>query len=243
MQTAYYERTGASDVLQLGELPDPVPGPGEVRVRLRWSGVNPADVKARAGLRNASLPFPRIVPHSDGMGIIDAFGDGVSNTRVGERAWVWNAAWGRPSGTAAQWVVVPQEQAVVLPDEVADAAGASLGIPALTALHANLMAGGVSGKTVLVAGGAGSVGYYAVQFARLLGARHVLATVGDAQKAACADAAGADTVIDYRRDDIVTRVREATHGAGVDRIIEVDMAANAMPDVELLAVGCERATD
>jgi len=238
MQAAFYERTGpAQQVLQLGELPDPEPGSGEVRVRLRWSGVNPSDVKSRAGLRSAVLAFPRIVPHSDGMGVIDAVGPGVAPARVGERVWVWNAAWGRPSGTAAQYVVLPQAQAVPLPEGVDGEAGACLGIPALTALHAMLCGGGVAGRRVLVAGGAGAVGHYAVQFARLLGAGQVLATVSSAAKAELARAAGAEVVIDYRRENVAERVREATGGRGVDRVVEVDLAANAAVDVELLRAG------
>ena len=235
MQAAYYERTGpAAQVLVVGSLPDPSPGPGEVRVRLRWSGVNPSDVKTRAGLRSSALPFPRIVPHSDGMGVVDGVGSGVPANRVGERAWVWNAAWGRAFGTAAQYVVLPQEQAVALPDEVADEAGACLGIPALTALHATLAHGGVKGRTVLVAGGAGAVGHYAIQFARLLGARQVLATVSNASKAALAMQAGADVAINYREGDTAERVRAATQGLGVDRIIEVDVAANAAFDADIM---------
>ena len=238
MKAAFYERTGpAGEVLQLGELQDPAPGPGEVRVRMRWSGVNPSDVKSRAGLRSKELPFPRIVPHSDGMGHIDAVGDGVPAGRVGQRVWIWNAAWGRPFGTAAQYVVLPEVQAVALPDVVSDEAGACLGIPALTALHSCLTGGGVAGKSVLVAGGAGAVGHYAVQFARLLGARQVLATVSSPQKAALAKTAGADATIDYKREEVATRVRELTQGAGVDRIIEVDIAANGGLDVDLLRAG------
>jgi len=238
MQAAFYERTGAArDVLQLAELPTPQPGAGEVRVRLRWSGVNPSDVKSRAGLRSSVLPFPRIVPHSDGMGVVDAVGDGVDPSRMGQRVWVWNAAWGRPFGTAAQFVALPQRQAVRLPSDVSDEAGACLGIPALTALHAVLTRGGVQGQRVLVAGGAGAVGHYAVQFARLLGARQVLATVSSPQKAEIARTAGADIAIDYRRGDVAARVREATEGQGVDRIIEVDIAANAALDLQIIRRG------
>ncbi len=238
MQAAFYERTGAAaEVLQVAELPDPQPGPGEVRGRLRWSGVNPSDVKSRAGLRSKLLAFPRIVPHSDGMGVIDAVGEGVPAARLGERVWVWNAAWGRAFGTAAQLVVLPARQAVVLPEGTSDEAGACLGIPALTALHAVLTGGGVAGQTVLVAGGAGAVGHYAVQFAKLLGATAVLATVSSAAKGEIARAAGADTVIDYRTQNVAEQVREATAGRGVDRIIEVDVAANAALDLELLRAG------
>jgi NADPH2:quinone reductase len=238
MLAAHYERTGPADeVLAVDSVPDPVPGPGELRVRLRWSGVNPSDVKTRAGLRNAVLAFPRIIPHSDGMGVVDAVGAGVAPQRVGERVWLWNAAWGRADGTAAQFVVLPQDQAVALPEGVPDEAGACLGIPALTALHAVLAQGGVEDRQVLVAGGAGAVGHYAVQFARLLGARQVLTTVSSPAKAALATAAGASVVIDYRREDVAARVRETTGGRGVDRVIEVDIAANGGLDAELVRSG------
>lgn len=238
MQAAFYERTGpAAEVLTLGELPDPIPGPGEVRVRLRWSGVNPSDVKSRAGLRSKVLAFPRIVPHSDGMGVVDAVGEGVSASRVGERVWVWNAAWGRPGGTAAQSVVLSSRQAVALPAGTPDEAGACLGIPALTALHAVLTGGGVEGRSVLVAGGAGAVGHYAVQFARQLGAAQVITTVSSDEKAAIARTAGADLAIDYRRENVAERVREATAGQGVQRVIEVDIAANRLLDLDVIASG------
>ena len=240
MHAAFYERTGpAAEVLTVAELPDPSPGPGEVRVRLRWSGVNPSDVKSRAGLRSKQLAFPRIVPHSDGMGVVDAVGEGVDTQRIGERVWVWNGAWGRAHGTAAQFIVLPARQAVPLPAGVPDEAGACLGIPALTALHAVLMAGGVQGRSVLVAGGAGAVGHYAVQFARLLGARQVIASVSSDEKAQIAREAGADLAIDYRRENLAERVREATGGRGVDRVIEVDIAANRLADLELLRAGGE----
>jgi NADPH:quinone reductase len=240
MKAAYYERTGpAREVLILGELPDPQPGPGEVRVRVQWSGVNPSDVKSRGGLRPGPLPFPRIVPHSDGAGIIDGVGAGVSTERLGERVWVWNGAWGRPWGTAAQYITLPSRQAVALPGGVELDAGACLGIPALTALHALLCHGGVRDKTVLVAGGAGAVGHYAVQCARLLGAKQVFATVSSPEKAALARQAGADTVIDYRRDNVLEVVQGQTNGLGVDRVVEVDIAANGMLDAELLRPGGE----
>ena len=182
MKAAFYESLGpAREVLQVGELPDPYPAEGEVRVRVQWSGVNPSDVKSRMGLRSKVMPFPRIIPHSDGMGVIDAVGEGVSSSRVGERVWLWNAAWGRAHGTACELVCLPQQQAVPLPDNVSDEVGACLGIPALTAMHAVSMDGGVTGKTVLVAGGAGAVGHYAVQMAGLMGAARVITTLSSAQ--------------------------------------------------------------
>jgi len=227
MRAAFYESTGpAREVLQLGELATPEPGPGDVRVRLACSGVNPSDVKSRAGLRNRELPFPRVVPHSDGAGVIDRVGDGVPAARIGERVWVWNAAWKRALGTAAQYVVLPAGQAVDLPAAVPFDVGACLGIPALTALHAVRMDGGVAGRTVLVTGGAGAVGHYAIQMAKLAGARQVIATASSAEKAALARQAGADLVIDYRREDVAARVLEATAGEGADRVVEVDFAAN-----------------
>jgi NADPH2:quinone reductase len=235
MRAAFYERTGAArEVLQIVELPTPEPGPGEVRVRLACSGVNPSDVKSRAGLRSKELPFARIIPHSDGAGVIDKVGAGVPGARVGERVWTWNAAWKRASGTAAQYVVLPAAQAAVLPAQVPFDVGACLGIPALTALHAVRMDGGVAGKTVLVTGGAGAVGHYAVQMARLCGARRVLATVSSAEKATLARQAGADEVIDYRREDVAARVLEATGGDGAERVIEVDFAANVATSLAAL---------
>jgi NADPH2:quinone reductase len=240
MKAACYEKTGpAADVLRLVDLPDPEPGPGEVRVRLQWSGVNPSDVKSRAGLRSKAMPFPRVVPHSDGAGVIDRVGPGVPASRVGEPVWVWNAAFGRPDGTAAQYVALPSRQAVRLPEGVPPEAGACFGIPALTALHAVQGWGGVEGRTVLVAGGAGAVGHYAVQFARRLGARRVIATVSSDAKAALAREAGAHEIIDYKREDVAARVRELTDGRGVERVIEVDAAANGRLDAELLAPGGE----
>jgi len=227
MRAAFYERTGAArEVLRVDDMPTPEPAAGEVRVRLASSGVNPSDVKSRAGLRSSVLPFPRIVPHSDGAGVIDKVGGGVPTARLGERVWTWNAAWKRACGTAAQCVVLPAEQAVPLPEGVSFEVGACLGIPALTALHAVGMDGGVEDCSVLVTGGAGAVGHYAIQMARLCGARRVIATVSNADKAALARQAGADLVIDYRREDVAARALEATGGEGVDRVIEVDFAAN-----------------
>jgi NADPH:quinone reductase len=238
MQAAFYESTGpAREVLHVGQLEQPEPGPGEVRVRVHCSGVNPSDVKGRAGLRNKALPFPRIVPHSDGAGIVDAVGAGVTAPRVGERVWIWNAAWKRAWGTAAEFVVLPAAQAVPLPENVGFDAGACLGIPALTAYQAAAVDGGVVGKSVLVAGAAGAVGHYAVQCARLLGARQVIATTSNEVKAKLALDAGADLAVNYRDADAAARIRQATGGAGVDRIIEVDIAANAALDVQVLKAG------
>ncbi|WP_237212879.1 NADPH:quinone reductase [Falsiroseomonas oryziterrae] len=226
MRAAWYERNGpAREVLVVGEMPTPTPAAGEVLVRLATSGVNPSDWKTRSGTR--PMAAPRVIPHSDGAGVIDAVGPGVDHGRIGQRVWIWNGQWKRAFGTAATHIAVPTEQAVRLPDTTSFEAGACLGIPALTAWRAVQTDGGVAGQTVLVAGGAGAVGHYAIQMAKLLGAARVIATVSSAAKTAHARAAGADEVIDYRAENVVERVRDLTSGRGVDRVVEVDLAANA----------------
>jgi len=235
MLAVSYNRVGPADeVLSFGEVETPSAGAGEVRVKLASSGVNPSDVKSRAGVRNKTLPFPMIIPHSDGAGVIDQVGDGVDRKRIGERVWVWNAAWQRPMGTAAQYVVLPAQQAVTLPDAIDFSAGACLGIPALTAYHAVAMSGGVDGKAVLVTGGAGAVGHYAIQFAKLGGAARVIATVSGDAKGAIAIAAGADAFINYKTEDVAQRCNALTQGRGIDRIIEMDLAANIQSDLATL---------
>ena len=235
MKAVWYERFGpAAEVLIHGDLLDPVAGPGEVLVRLRASGVNPSDVKLRAGARaGAVMAYPRVVPHSDGAGVIEAVGPGVDPARVGERVWVWNAGWQRAFGTAADYVALPAEQAVRLPDGTAFAEGACFGIPAMTAWYAVMGDGPVSGQTVLVTGGAGTVGRYAVQMARLGGAR-VIATVSSADKGAHSTA---EDWINYRETDVAGAVMDLTQGAGVDRIIDVDFGANQAVDLALVKPG------
>jgi NADPH2:quinone reductase len=225
MRAAFYTRNGpAAEVLQVGQQPTPQPGPGEVRVKLRTSGVNPSDWKTRlGGLR--PMVAPLIIPHSDGAGDIDAVGAGVPD-RVGERVWLWNGQWQRAHGTAAEYIVLPAAQAVHLPDGVDYAAGACLGIPALTAAQAVRLANPTPGSTILIAGGAGSVAHYAIQLAKLKGAR-VITTVSSEAKAAHARAGGADEVINYRTEDIGQRVKALTGGRGVSGIIEVDLSGNA----------------
>src|SRR5438874_3771626 len=177
MLAAWYERPGpAAEVLEVGEMADPEPGPGEVRVRLALSGVNPGDTKKRGDWRGNRMPFPRIGPHSDGSGVIDAVGQGVDRSRIGERVWVYGAQSYRPFGTAAQLTVVPGEQAVALPDEVGDEIGACLGIPGITAHRAIFGDGPVADKTILVHGVLGAVGSVAAQLARWGGAT-VIGTV------------------------------------------------------------------
>jgi len=226
MRAAWYEKNGAAaEVLTVGEIETPRPGPGEVRVKLATSGVNPSDVKSRAGTAR-KIAFPRVIPHSDGAGEIDAVGEGVAPARVGERVWTWNAQWKRPFGTAAQYVVLPSAQAVALPAHTDFAAGACLGIPALTAWHALALADAHAGTRLLIAGGAGAVAHYAIQFAKARGAS-VITTVSSPGKAEVARAAGADHAVDYKREDVGARVAALTDKAGVDAVIELDLAANA----------------
>jgi NADPH2:quinone reductase len=211
-------------VLRVGEVETPVPGPGEVRIRMKTSGVNPSDVKTRAGTAR-KIAFPRVIPQSDGAGEIDQVGEGVATSRIGERVWIWNGQWKRPFGTAAEYVVLPAAQAVKLPDAIGFEAGACLGIPALTAWHAIDIAGTAKGKTLLIAGGAGAVAHYAIQFAKARGAT-VIATVSSAEQAKVARDAGADHTIDYKSENVGERVAALTRG-GVDAVIEVDLTANA----------------
>lgn len=225
MKAVWYERQGpAAEVLQFGELPTPKPGAGEVRVRLRTSAVNPADANRRAG-RMHGMEFPLIIPNSDGAGVIDAVGPGVDPQRVGERVWLYFGQRGRPFGTAAEYICLPQELVCELPDAVSDAEGACLGIPCMTAYCALFMDGPVNGKTVLVTAGAGAVGHYAVQLAKWGGAR-VVATVSSAEKARHALRGGADAVVDYTQPDAQEQLLEAAGGARVDRIVDVDAVAN-----------------
>ena len=236
MRAAWYTQLGGPDVLAVGEQPVPAPGPGQVRVRLHTSGVNPSDVKARQRGRGGGMPFPLIIPHSDGAGVVDAVGEGVDDASVGRRVWVMNGQWKRPFGTAAQYVCIDEEYVVDLGDGVDDVVAACFGIPFVTAYHALMADGPIDGGTVLVVGGAGAVGHPAVQIAQANGAR-VLTTISTPEKAAHATDAGADACINYRTEDVVARVAELTDGAGVDRIVELNFAANAPAYAGLLAPG------
>jgi NADPH:quinone reductase-like Zn-dependent oxidoreductase len=232
MQAAvYHERGPARIVLGIEQLPDPLPEPGEVRVRIRLSGVNPTDYKVRSA--GAALPAQGQIPNQDGAGEIDAVGTGVDPKRLGQRVWVYHAAHGRPTGTAAQYTCVPAEQAVPLPEGISFAQGAGLGIPYITAHRCVFADGPVAGRTLLVTGGAGAVGNASIQLATWGGAR-VLATASSADKRRLAIDAGASHVLDYRAADHVAQVRAAAP-AGVDRIIDVAIGANLPTDLEVLA--------
>lgn len=233
MKAAWYDRCGAAaEVLELGELPTPHAGPGEVRVRLFASAVNPADANRRAG-RGHAMEFPRVIPDSDGAGVVDEIGSGVDRALLGQRVWLYNGQRGRAFGTAAEFIALDAGLVSVLPDSVSFEEAACLGIPGLTAWQCLFTDGTVAGQNVLVHGGAGAVGHFAVQLARWAGAR-VIATVSNAPKAAHARAGGAHEVIDYRTENVVARVLELTGGQGVDRIIEVDMGGNLATNLQLV---------
>jgi NADPH2:quinone reductase len=241
MKAIVYSSTGDSSVLSLVDREAGAPGPGEVRVRIAVSGVNPTDWKRRAASRGSD-GFAEIVPNQDGAGVVDAVGDAVSSLQPGDRVWLYLAQHERPTGTAQEQVVVPASRAVRLPDGVDLAVGASLGVPAITAhraltVHdrgpARLRPGALSGSTVLVTGGAGAVGHAAIQLARWAGAT-VLTTVSSPEKAALATAAGADHVIDYTAEDVEARIREIAPG-GVDQVVDVAIGANAEMDTAVAA--------
>ncbi len=233
MKAAWYERNGkAREVLTIGEMPDPKPAQGEVRVKMRCSGLNPSDVKRREGTRGQNIEFPRVIPNSDGAGIVDAVGAGVSENWKGKRVYVWNAQWGRAFGTCAEYCCLPEAQVAALPDGADFAAGACLGIPAMTAHQALFSDGGIKNKSVLVTGGAGAVGHYAIQMAKWGGAR-VAATVSSEEKAKLAREAGADLVINYKTEDVAKKVLEFAKG-GVDRVIEVDFGVNLPINLQIV---------
>lgn len=239
MNAAWYERQGpAREVFVIGKVPDPDPGPGEVRIRVAASGINPGEVKKRRNAYGLGMPYPRVIPHSDGAGIIDRVGEGVAASRIGERAWCYGAQSYRPFGTAAEYVVVPSAQAVSLLDGVPFEQGACLGIPGITAHRAVHCAEPVAGRAVLVQGGAGAVGRCAVGLARLAGAR-VFATARSEADAAVALQAGAHEVIrtDGRSTEELVGQIHALAPDGVDHIVEVAFDANVGVDAELLAVG------
>ncbi len=236
MRAAWYEQQGpAEQVLQIGELPDPQPAAGEVRVRVALSGVNPGDAKKRQGWQGSSMPAPQVIPHSDGAGLIDAVGPGVDPSRIGSRVWVYGAQSYRPYGTAAQATVVPQQLAVELPDEVPDQLGAALGIPGITAHRAVFAEGPVTGQVILVHGVLGAVGSLAAQLATWAGAT----VIGTVRKHADLDTVPQGRfaqAVALDEDDVVARVHRIAP-AGVARIVEVALSANADLDAALIAQG------
>jgi NADPH2:quinone reductase len=233
MRAALYDRHGpASEVLRVEDTPTPEPGPGEVRVKIEYSGVNPTDWKAREGITPRPIDGFQI-PHHDGAGVIDAVGEGVDPSRIGQRVWIYLAAAGRRWGTAAEWTIVPADRAVPLPDGVSAELGASLGVPAMTAHRCLFGDGPIEGKTILVAGGAGAVGHFAIELAKFYGAR-VITTVSNAEKAKLASEAGADLVVNYLKPSAADEIRSFGQ---VDRVIEVALGANLQLDLAVIKPG------
>lgn len=240
MKAAWYEKQGAArDVLVVGEMNDPQPHTGEVRIRIAFSGVNPGDVKKREDAFGVGMPYPRVIPHSDGSGTVDAVGDGVPREWIGRRVWCYGAQSYRPFGTAAEYTVVPLTQVVQLPERASLEQGACLGIPGITAHRTVHVAGSVKGRTVLVQGGAGAVGAFAVQLAHRAGAR-VIATCRSESDREIASRAGANEVL-LTGDKLVERIRAITPD-GVHHVVEVAFGANIKTDTEVLALGGSIAT-
>ncbi|GIF78353.1 NADPH:quinone reductase [Asanoa siamensis] len=237
MRAAWYDRQGPADeVLQVGELPDPSPGAGEVRVRVAVSGIHVGDLGKRQGWWGSTMPYPRVIPHGDGAGVIDAVGSGVDEARVGERVWVYLAQSYRPFGTAAEYTVVPAEHAVPLPVEVPYEQAAGLGIPGITAHRAIFADGPVTGRRVVVTGALGAVGRAALAVARRGGAT-VIGTVRGAEHVAQALDAGAHHALDTADGDVAARILALTGGEPVDRVAELAFDANMDTNTEILRYG------
>src|SRR3982751_3524096 len=236
MKAVWYERAGpAPEVLTFGEMPTPVAGPGEGRVRVEAPGVNPADVGRRGGSYRA-VEYPRVIPNSDGAGIVDQAGDGVTRLKIGQRVWLFNGQRnGRAFGTAAEYIALSEQLVTPLPDRLSFAEGATLGVPGMTAWCCLFCDGPIAGKTVLVTGGAGAVGHYAVQLAKWGGAQ-VIATVSSAMKGEQARQAGADLVVNYRDEDVVAKAMAFTGGRGVDQLVDVDFGGNLATTLKLMAM-------
>jgi len=242
MRAAWFESFGsAQDVLQLGEQATPTAGPGEVLVRVATSGVNPSDVKKRAGSFPSLLDGGFVIPNSDGAGVIESVGEGVSESRIGERVWIYQAQYGRRFGTAAEFVAIDSGRAPGLSDNASFEVGACLGIPVMTAHRCVFADGDVAGQTILVTGGAGRVGHYAVQWASQAGATVIATASNDEDKAVCM-AARAAHVVNHRSDDVVGAIKEATSGELVDRIVDVEFGANLATSIEVLRIGGTIAT-
>jgi len=237
MYAAWFEAFGAAkDVLQHGEIESPVARQGEVLVRMRTSAVNPSDVKKRAGSFPDLLDAGFVIPNSDGAGVIEAVGDAVDASRIGERVWLYQAQFARRFGTAAEYVAIDSGRAPKLPDNASFEVGACLGIPVMTAHRAVFADGDVAGQTVLVTGGAGRVGHYAVQWASRAGATVIATASNDEDKTACLDA-GAHHVVNHRSDNVVAEILAACDGGLVDRVVDVEFGTNLPISVEVLRAG------
>ena len=242
MKAAWYNSFGpAEEVLNVGEFDTPEPGAGEVKIRVYASGVNPSDTKKRLGANPALLDDGPVIPNSDGAGEIVSVGEGVSPSRVGERVWVYNAQYGRRLGTSAEYVCLPSDYAIMLPESADYNAGAMMGIPAMTSHRCLFADGSVEGQTLLITGGAGRVGYYAIQWAKEYGATVISTASSDASREQCNNA-GADLVVRHPSEESVKEMLEYTNGKKIDRIIEGDFGANLLPVLDVLKTGGTIAT-
>lgn len=237
MRAAWFDKFGsAREVLQVGERPTPATGPGEVLVRMHTSGINPSDVKKRAGSFPNLLDGGLVIPNSDGAGVIEAVGDGVDESRVGERVWVYQAQYARRFGTAAEYVAIDSRRAPRLPDAASFEIGACLGIPVMTAHRAVFADGPVEGQTLLITGGAGRVGFYAVQWASRAGATVIASASNEEDRKTCL-AAGAHHVVNHRSETFATEVLAANGGDLIDRVVDVEFGANIQTSLEVLRIG------
>lgn len=242
MEAAWVDRFGsASEVLNVGDFQKPVAGPGEVLVRLYTSGVNPSDVKKRAGSFPDLLADGPVIPNSDGAGVVEAVGDGVSTSRIGERVWIYQAQFARRFGTAAEYVAIDTSRAPRLPDGVGFDVGACLGIPAMTAHRCVFSDGDVSGRRILITGGAGRVGHYAIQWSSRAGAKVIATASSDSDVDAC-KAAGAEEVVNHRSEQFAEEILDATDGDLIDRVIDVEFGANLDAVLQVARIGGTIAT-
>jgi NADPH2:quinone reductase len=242
MKAAWFQAFGpARQVIEIGEQPKPAPAPGEVLVRVRTSGVNPSDVKKRAGSSPTLLDNGLVIPNSDGAGIIEAVGEGVAKSRIGERVWIYQAQHGRRLGTAAEYVAIDARRAAPLPEPAGFEVGACLGIPVMTAHRCVFADGPVQGQTLLVTGGAGRVGYYAIQWAKSAGARVIATASKPGDERTCREV-GADAVVNHREPGWGERVKAANGGAPVDRVVEVEFGANLAEVLQCIRTGGTIAT-
>ena len=234
MKAAWYNSFGpAEEVLKIGEFDTPEPRPGEVKIRIYASGVNPSDTKKRLGANPALLDDGPVIPNSDGAGEIISVGEGISSSRIGERVWVYNAQYGRQLGTSAEYVCLPSVHAIILPDTADYSAGAMMGIPAMTAHRCVFSDGAVDSQTLLITGGAGRVGYYAIQWAKQNGSTVIATASSDASREQCVNA-GADLIVGHPSDDSIGEIMDFTNGKKIDRIIEGDFGANLLPVLDVL---------
>lgn len=228
MKVAYYAAKGsAQDVLSIDERSEQKPQAGEVMVRLHFSGINPSDVKMRAGLSlgGMEMPYPEVIPHSDGAGVVEAVGEGVNGFSAGDRVYVFNGGFKRQYGTAAETITLPAEQVIALPDEASFTHGACLGIPVMTAVHVMTRAAQIEGKNILISSGGGVVGRYCIEVARAMGAAKIITTASSPLSIETAKAAGADVVLDYKDSKLTQAVMD--HSGGIDHAVEAEFGVNA----------------